>query len=102
MRLSRHHGLAVAISVGVALLMGGVLLIGLGARSHPHTVHDPVVTGPGIRAGRLAGSVARAYQFLNQMMDRHTSGPTTSRLVQSYLGGLLGLDGDTSSAIYDD
>jgi hypothetical protein len=102
MRLSRHHGLAVAISVGVVLAMGGVLLIGLGARSHPRTVHDPVVTGPGIRAGRLAGSVARAYQFLNQMMDRHTSGPTTSRLVQSYLGGLLGLDGDTSSAIYDD
>ena len=35
------------------------------------------------------------------MMDRHTGG-TTPRLVQSYRGGLLGLDGDTSSAIYDD
>jgi hypothetical protein len=34
-------------------------------------------------------------------MDRHTSGPTR-RLVQSYQGGLLGLDGDTSSATYDD
>ena len=102
MRLSRHHGLAVAISVGVVLLMGGVWLTALAAAHHPpHPDDDPVVTGPGVGAGPPAGTVARAYQFLNQMMDRHTSG-TTPRLVQSYLGGLLGLDGDISSATYDD
>jgi len=103
MRLSRQHGLAVAISVGVVLLIGGGLLIGIAAtHSHPHADDDdPVVTGPRSGAGQLAGSVTRAYQFLNQMMDRHTDG-TAPRLVQSYLGGLLGLDGDTSSAIYDD
>ena len=102
MRLSQHRGLAVAISVGVIVLTGVVLLIGPAATPSPrHPDDDPVVTGPGIGAGQLAGSVARAYQFLNQMMDRHTGG-TTPRLVQSYLGGLMGLDGDTSSATYDD
>ena len=102
MRPSRHRGLAVAISAGVVLLIGVVLWIGLVAtHSRQGTDDDPVVTGPGIGAGQLAGSVARAYQFLNQMMDRHTGG-TTPRLVQSYLGGLMGLDGDTSSGTYDD
>ena len=102
MRLSQHRGLTVAISVGVIVLTGVVLLIGLAVTpSPPHPDDDPVVTGPGIGAGQVAGSVSRAYQFLNQMMDRHTSG-TAPRLVQSYLGGLMGLDGDTSSATYDD
>ena len=97
MRLTRYLVPAVAISVGAVLLIGAVA-----THSHQGTAHDdPVVTGPGIGTGQLAGSVARAYQFLNQMMDRHTGG-TTPRLVQSYLGGLLGLDGNTSSAIYDD
>ncbi len=102
MRLSQRRGLAAAMSAGVIAATGVVVLIGLAAtQSPPDTGDDPVVTGPGIGAGQLAGSVARAYQFLDQMMDRHTGG-TTPRLVQSYLGGLLGLDGDTSSAIYDD
>src|ERR1039458_8673458 len=97
MRLTRYLGLAVALSASVVLLIGLVA-----THSHPHTDDDdPVVTGPGIEAGQLAGSVARAFQFLNQMMDRQTRG-TTPRLVQTYLGGLLGLDGDTSSATYDD
>jgi hypothetical protein len=59
------------------------------------------VTGPVTGTRQLAVSVARAYLFLNQMMDLRTAG-ATPRLVRSYLGGLLGLDGDTSSDIYDD
>ena len=96
MRLTRYLGPAVAISVGTILLIGGVA-----THSRRGPDDDPAVTGPGTGTGQLAASVARAYLFLNQMMDRRTSG-TTPRLVQSYLGGLLGLDGDTSSAIYDD
>ena len=97
MRLTRYLVPAVAISVGAVLLIGAVA-----THSHQGTDgDDPVVAGPGTGTGQLAGSVARAYLFLNQMMDRHTGG-TTPRLVQSYRGGLLGLDGDTSSATYDD
>ena len=47
-----------------------------------------------------ADSVARAYQFLDQMMDLRASGPAR-RLVQSYTGGLLGQQGDTSASVYD-
>ena len=97
MRLTRYLGLAVVLCAGVAFLLGVVA-------THSHRPPDenaPAVTGTGIGHGQLAGSVARAYQFLNEMMDRHAGG-TTPRLVQSYLGGLLGLDGDTSSDIYDD
>lgn len=96
MRLTHYLGPAVAISVGTILLIGGVA-----THSRRGPDDDPAVTGSGTGTGQLAASVARAYLFLNQMMDRRTSG-TTPRLVQSYLGGLLGLDGDTSSAIYDD
>ena len=96
MRLTRYLVPAVAVSVGAALLIGAVA-----THSHQGTDDDPVVAGPGSATGQLAVSVARAYLFLNQMMDRHTGG-TSPRLVQSYLGGLLGLDGDTSSTIYDD
>ena len=97
MRTTSHLGQAIAASVGVALLMGAAV-----ACSHHGTNDDdPVVTRPVTGTGQQAVSVARAYQFLNLMMDRYTDG-TTPRLVQSYLGGLLGLDGDTSSDIYDD
>ena len=48
----------------------------------------------------LPGGVARAYQFLDQMMDLRTTGPAR-RLVQSYTGGLLGQRGDTSASSYD-
>ena len=51
-------------------------------------------------APQLPDSVARAYQFLNQMMDLQTTGPAP-RLVQSYTGGLLGQQGDTSASTYD-
>ncbi len=97
MRLTRYLVPAVALGVAAVLLIGAVA-----THSHQGTDgDDPVVAGPGTGTGQLAVSVARAYLFLNQMMDRHTGG-TTPRLVQSYRGGLLGLDGDTSSAAYDD
>jgi hypothetical protein len=97
MRTTPRLGQAIRASVGVVVLIGAVV-----ACSHHGQDNDgPVVTGPVTGTGQRAVSVARAYQFLNLMMDRHTVG-TTPRLVQSYLGGLLGLDGDTSSDIYDD
>jgi hypothetical protein len=52
-------------------------------------------------APQLPGSGDQAYQFLNRMMDRYQIGPTP-RLVQSYLGGLMGEQDNTSSDIYDD
>jgi hypothetical protein len=42
-----------------------------------------------VSAGRLDHSVARAYTFLNLMMDRYAAG-STPRLVQSFTGGVLG------------
>jgi hypothetical protein len=54
-----------------------------------------------VSAGQLDHSVARAYAFLNLMMDRHAAG-STPRLVQSFTGGVLGEQGFTSSVTYDD
>ena len=59
------------------------------------------VTPAALRPTRpLPGGVARGYQFLDQMMDLRTSGPAW-RLVQSYTGGLLGQQGDTTASTYD-
>jgi hypothetical protein len=97
MRTTSRLGQAITASVSVVALISAVV-----ACSHHGQDHaQPVMTGPVTGTGQRAVSVARAYQFLNLMMDRH-SGGTAPRLVQSYLGGLLGLDGDTSSDIYDD
>jgi hypothetical protein len=54
-----------------------------------------------VSASQLDHSVARAYAFLNLMMDRYAAG-STPRLVQSFTGGVLGQQGFTSSATYDD
>lgn len=54
-----------------------------------------------VSASQLEHSVARAYTFLNQMMDRYADG-STPRLVQSFTGGVLGAQGFTSSVTYDD
>ena len=56
---------------------------------------------PAVQAGQLERSVARAYSFLDQMMDRYTAG-STPRLVQSYAGGTLGRDHFNASETYDD
>jgi hypothetical protein len=54
-----------------------------------------------VSTSQLDHSVARAYAFLNLMMDRYAAG-STPRLVQSFTGGVLGQQGFTSSATYDD
>jgi hypothetical protein len=54
-----------------------------------------------VSAGQLDHSVARAYTFLNSMMDRYAAG-STPRLVQSFTGGVLEQQGFTSSVTYDD
>src|SRR5208282_3415926 len=54
-----------------------------------------------VSASQLDRSVARAYSFLNLMMDRYAAG-STPRLVQSFTGGVLGQQGFTSSVTYDD
>ncbi len=64
------------------------------AATRPATAPAQPVTPP------LRDSVARAYQFLDQMMDLRAIGPVP-RLVQSYTGGLLGQRGDTSASSYD-
>jgi hypothetical protein len=63
----------------------------------------PVAASPPVRvsAGPLDQSVAGAYAFLGQMMDRSAVG-AVPRLVQSYTGGVLGQQGFTASETYDD
>lgn len=51
--------------------------------------------------GQLDRSVAGAYSFLNQMMDRYAAG-SVPRLVQSFTGGVLGRQHFTDSETYDD
>jgi hypothetical protein len=74
---------------------GSGLLLGAGRASG--TTGD----GPAGQATQAPAGVSRAYQFLNQMMDRKATG-TVPRLVQSYTGGVLGTQNYTASSIYDD
>src|SRR3984893_12230119 len=55
----------------------------------------------GVPARQLDRSVADAYSFLSQMMDRYAAG-STPRLVQSFTGGVLGQQHFTASETYDD
>jgi hypothetical protein len=66
----------------------------------------PAAAAGSVTGGRAAGprpgsSVQRAYQFLNQMMDRYATG-SAPRLVQSFTGGVLGRQHYTDSQTYDD
>ncbi len=63
----------------------------------------PATAGPAARVtvGQLDRSVAGAYSFLDQMMDRYAAG-ATPRLVQSFTGGVLGQRRFTDSETYDD
>ena len=99
-------GVATAIVVTVLLIVvlrpgpaGGV---GCGRAGPAHLDDADQPAAPAARpvARQRSGSVDRAYQFLDQMMDLRTSGPAR-RLVQSYTGGLLGQQGDTSASTYD-
>ena len=98
-----------AAAVGVALLVVSIL------HTSPPAAAACGRPGPArLDAGGLAGTapaaprpgrrlpdgVARAYQFLDHMMDLRASGPAR-RLVQSYTGGLLGQQGDTTASTYD-
>ncbi len=96
-------GLAVAVSVASVAGRGparGAAPAGQLAAARAAASRAP---GPGARvpARALSRSVARAYTFLSQMMNRYATGPTP-RLVQSFAGGPLGQEHDTSSNVYDD
>lgn len=98
--------LAVATATGLVVLLVITLhprASGAAACARPGAAHtdDAAVTGATRPlAPPLPDSVARAYQFLDQMMDLRATGPAP-RLVQSYTGGLLGQRGYTSASIYD-
>ena len=87
-----------ATAIGVAALTASQARP-LGGRD-PCTWTGPAPGGHPAAAPPLPGGVARAYQFLDQMMDLRTTGPAR-RLVQSYTGGLLGQRGNTSASSYD-
>ena len=80
---------------------------GRGLCRRPGPVHldnadqSPPRPRPPGRGPAARGSVARAYQFLDQMMDLPRAAAPAPRLVQSYTGGLLGQRGDTSASSYD-
>ena len=76
-------GLAVAASV-----------VGCGSAGDPSSATR-------LSAPQLDQSVAGAYSFLDQMMDRYASG-STPRLAASFTGGVLGRQHFTSSETYDD
>src|SRR3984957_3426410 len=61
----------------------------------------PAVASASPAAPASPASVAKAYTFLDQMMDLHATG-TTPRLVQSFTGGVLGRQHFTDSETYDD
>jgi hypothetical protein len=84
---------AVAIAAGLGTFAG---IAGCGVTGTP----APAKSAP-IPARQLRLSVANAYSFLNQMMDRYGAGPTP-RLVQSFAGGVLGQRRFTASETYDD
>ena len=96
------------IALAGAAMTAGLAVAASATGFGPGPGHDPAgaaeVAGgrlAPVSAGQLGRSVARAYTFLNLMMDRYAAG-STPRLVQSFTGGVLGQQGFTSSATYDD
>jgi hypothetical protein len=84
-----------AVAAGLAVTAVGVAGCGPAAS---RAAMDQAV---GVPARQLDRSVADAYSFLSQMMDRYAAG-TTPRLVQSFTGGVLGQQHFTASETYDD
>ena len=84
-----------AVTAGLAVAAIGVAGCGPAAS---RAAMDQAV---GVPARQLDRSVADAYSFLSQMMDRYAAG-TTPRLVQSFTGGVLGQQHFTASETYDD
>jgi hypothetical protein len=96
------------IALAGAAMTAGLAVAASATGFGPGPGHDPAgaaeVAGgkpAPVSAGQLDHSVARAYTFLNSMMDRYAAG-STPRLVQSFTGGVLGQQGFTSSVTYDD
>jgi hypothetical protein len=108
--VKRVGALAVAAALGIVVLLVVTLhprTAGGTGCGRPEAAHlaDAARFGAATAATRprarpLPDGVARAYQFLDQMMDLRATGPAP-RLVQSYTGGLLGQRGDTSASSYD-
>ena len=105
--MKRVGALAVAAAIGIALLLVTSLHPGSPGRAscgRPGPAHldaDRLAAAATVPlAPQLQDGVARAYQFLDQMMDVRATG-TVPRLVQSYTGGLLGQQGDTTASVYD-
>ena len=98
MRLTARSGGAVAAGLAVA----ATIMAGCGPAARGS---GPAGSGSGpaarVPARQLSRSVASAYAFLGQMMDRHASG-SVPRLVQSFTAGPLEQQGFTSSQTYDD
>ncbi len=90
----RRIALAGAVAAGLAV-MGGIASCGPAGKQ--------AVAGTAVRVPlrQLDRSVAGAYSFLSQMMDRYAAG-STPRLVQSFTGGVLGRQHFTASETYDD
>jgi hypothetical protein len=90
-----------AVTAGLAVAASAITL---GPGTRRAVAGTPDAAGgqaAAVSAGQLDHSVARAYAFLNLMMDRYAAG-STPRLVQSFTGGVLGEQGFTSSVTYDD
>ncbi len=97
-RGSGMRGIALACTaVAAGLAVAAIGVAGCGP-VESRAVADQAV---GVPARQLDRSVANAYSFLSQMMDRYAAG-TTPRLVQSFTGGVLGQQHFTASETYDD
>jgi hypothetical protein len=86
-----------------AAVATGLAVIGAGIAGCGPADAGPADAGPAVRvpARQLSRSVADAYVFLNQMMDRYAA-DSVPRLVQSFAGGVLERQHFTASETYDD
>jgi len=92
------RGIALACSaVAAGLAVAAIGVAGCGPAASRAALDQAV----GVPARQLDRSVANAYVFLSQMMDRYAAG-TIPRLVQSFTGGVLGQQHFTASETYDD
>ncbi len=89
MKATRH-----LTSIIVALVLAGTVLSLSIGEANSHAIRQ-VPNRP------TPTSAAKAYRFLDGMMDRYVTG-SRLRLVQSYTGGVLGKRGFTDSFPYDD
>jgi hypothetical protein len=87
-----------AMAAGLAVAAGAM---GCGSSGGRATAAGPAGPAARVSAAQLDRSVAGAYLFLDQMMDRLAVG-STPRLVQSFTGGVLGQRRFTASETYDD